>query len=292
MEHAGQNINYLAIHRYAHLFADEPFQNYMAFAADLDERLRAFEGLICAVSLERAIKHEIGIAVDEWAIWRYPVSLRLNLPVTLLLDKNGQARLPMTHTDISPDYLNAINLEDALVTALYLNAFIRHAHSVRIANFAAMPTLMGFDLMHPENPIVPPTIFYPFELYSRTSGQLALDVFWNCETFSGVFKDRSYSGLRILDVAATLDVSQKRLVIYVVNQSETKSMEAIVSLVSGRFEGNVIACIINGPDIKSENSKEKPKNVAPREIVFNASGQSLNFTFEPHSVTALICAIS
>jgi len=36
-------------------------------------------------------------------------------------------------------------LEDALVVALHLNAFIRHAHSVRLANFTSMMTAIGIN---------------------------------------------------------------------------------------------------------------------------------------------------
>ena len=79
------------------------------------------------------------------------------------------------------------------------------------------------------------TIFYPFELYSRTCGQLALDVFWYGETFSGTYKNRAYTGIRTLDVAATLDESRKQLVVYVVNQSEEEAMETTISLASGQF---------------------------------------------------------
>jgi len=44
------------------------------------------------------------------------------------------------------------------------------------------------------------TIFYPFELYSSTCGQTALDVRWDGDTFSG-----GKYALPVLDVSATLD---------------------------------------------------------------------------------------
>ena len=70
LEQAGDRIDYMAIHRYAHPYDDDPFETYMAFAEDFNERLTAYEGLIRAVSLERGIKHAIGIAVDEWGVSR------------------------------------------------------------------------------------------------------------------------------------------------------------------------------------------------------------------------------
>jgi len=184
-----------------------------------------------------------------------------------------------------------INLEDALVTGLYLNAFIRHAYSVRMANFTPMPTLMGRKLTRADRPAVLETIFYPFELYSRTCGKLALNVFWYGDTFSGTYKNRAYSGIRTLNVAATLDEVRKQLVIYVVNQSKEKTMETTISLASGDFTGSVKVSVVNGPDIKAENTEDKPNQVGVRESVIKASGKSLTYTFEPHSVTALVCPV-
>jgi alpha-L-arabinofuranosidase len=95
-----------------------------------------------------------------------------------------------------------------------------------------------------------------------------------------------------LDVAATLDAARKQLVVYVVNQSKDKTMETTIELTSGQFAGNVKVSVVNGPDIKSENTVEKPNQVVTRDSALKVSGKSFIFNFEPHSVTALVCAVS
>ena len=267
LEQAGANIDYMALHRYAHLDNSAQFETFMAFAEDFNQHLSAYEGLIHAVSLERGIRHAVNIAVDEWAVMRMP---------------NREDRVIINY------------LEDALVVALHLNAFIRHARSVRLANFTSMMTAIGINypkLARLDKPVLLNTIFYPFELYSRTCGQLALDVFYSGDTFSGTYLGRIYNGIRTLDVTATLDESCKQLVVYVVNQSKDKAMETIISLISGEFTGNVKASVINGPGIKSENTVEKPYQVMIRETDIKAVGKSFDYTFEPHSITALVCAV-
>ncbi|GAI23137.1 unnamed protein product, partial [marine sediment metagenome] len=169
-------------------------------------------------------------------------------------------------------------------------AFIRHSYSVRLANFT--PTMRSIAPMEirtgfPDE-LVPQTIFYPFELYSRTCGQIALDVFWGGETF----ENSEYTSIRTLDVTATLEESRKQLVVYVVNRSQTEAMETTISLADGQFAGSVQASVVNGPDVKAENTFEKPNQVGTRETTLEASGKSLTYSFEPHSVTALVCAIS
>jgi len=293
LEQAGNQIDYMSIHRYAHPMADDPYETLLAFAEDFNERLSAYEGLIHAVSLERGIRHQIPIAVDEWGMMRLPPRLRRNIPVTLTRDEFGVMRLPADHTDIRHrEDRMIINLEDALVTALYLNAFIRHAYSVRMANFTPMPSFMGMiNPARSDNPVLLPAIFYPFELYRRTCGRLALDVNWNSDTFSGTYKNRAYAGIRTLDVAATLDETRKQLVVYVVNQSKKEAAETTIDLNSGEFAGNIQKSTVDGPDLKAENTAEKPYLIGIEEAVIKASGKSFTHTFQPHSVTTLVCSI-
>jgi alpha-N-arabinofuranosidase len=300
LEQAGDRIDYLAIHRYAEVYDDDPHETFMAFAADYNERLSAYEGLIRAVSLERGIKQVISIAVDEWNVHHFPIgSLRHNpagiSPVNISRDELGIMRPPEDSRDMPRrrDRL-VINLEDALIAGLYLNSFIRHAYSVRMANFTPMMQSIGVNniLAGHDSPVVLQSLFYPSEIYARTCGQLALDVFWNGDTFSGTYEDRRYSGIRTLDVAATLNNTHNQLVVYVVNQSKDEAMETTISLASGEFADNVKVSIINGPDIKSENTIEKPNQVGVKETDLKVSGKSFAYTFEPHSVTALVCSVN
>ena len=89
----------------------------MAFMKDFDEHLTAYDGLIRSVCLERGIKHHIAIAIDEWGVFRHP-------------------RVQRTEKMI-------VNTVDAMMTAQHFNSFIRHAHSVRLANFTGTLTSMG-----------------------------------------------------------------------------------------------------------------------------------------------------
>ena len=267
LEQAGNLIDSMALHWYVGNEKDD-FNGYMTVSELFEERLSSYEGLIRAVCVDQSIRRPISITVDEWG-------MRLR-------------RDP----DSSPRQFHA--LEDALVAAMNLNAFIRHAYSVRMANLTMLTRPMA---IRPDGLILL-TIFYPFELYRRTCGKLALDIFWDGETFSGTYGDnvmatsREFTGVRILDVTATLDKSKKQLVIYVVNRSQKEAMETEISLADGQFTGSIQASVINGPDIKAENTFEKPNQVGTRETALEASGKSFTYSFEPHSVTALVCAIS
>jgi alpha-L-arabinofuranosidase len=49
--------------------------------------------------------------------------------------------------------------------------------------------------------------------------------------------------------------------------------------------------IVNGPDVKAENTFDAPGQVAVRETHLVAAGPAFTYAFEPHSVTALACPL-
>ncbi len=256
LEQASDLIDYMSIHWYVGN-RENDFPAYMALSELIEERLAAYEGLIRAVSLARQIKRHIAIAVDEWNVWY----------------RAGQAE----------QLEEVYNLEDALLTAIQMNAFIRHAAAVRMANLAQVVNVIAPVLTRPDG-LVLQTIFYPFELYSRSCGDRALDVFWEGETFSG----GSYSGVRLLDVAASLSSQAQQLSLFVVNRSADLAVEAELSLSAGSFGSTAKAWVVNGKDIKSTNTFDAPGEVKTREFSLTPKNPSWVCTFEPHSVTCIM----
>ena len=103
-------------------------------------------------------------------------------------------------------------------------------------------------------------ILYPFELYSQHCGSSALAVHWEGDTFEG----GRYSGVRVLDVAATLDARGKRVALFIVNRTQEQPSEVQITLETGRFNGRAEMIVINGADIKSANTFEAPENVTAK----------------------------
>jgi alpha-N-arabinofuranosidase len=265
LEQASDLIDYLSIHWYIGN-ANNDFNGYMAVSELLEKRLSSYEGLIEAIRLERQVKRPVYIAVDEWNVWyrTYPEEVR------------EQMKLEEIY-----------NLEDVLVTGVQLNAFIRHARMVKMANIAQLVNVIAPVFTRPDG-LVLQTIFFPFEVYSRTCGNQALDPYWEGETFSG----GGCNGVRTLDVSATLDEAKKQLAVFIVNRSQSEEMDTVLQLSEGNFKGKVNVYTINGPDIKAENTFATPDKVKIKETSLSAGGREMNYSFEPHSVTALLCDIS
>ncbi len=265
LEHAGDLIDYLAVHWYVGNREDD-FAAYMTLSESFEERLSAYEGLIRAARLASKLERPVHIAVDEWNVM--------------------YRKKDVMHHEI-------YNLEDALVIAMHFNAFIRHAASVRMANLAQIVNCIAPILTRSDD-LVRQTIFYPFELYSRVSGPEALDVHWDGDTFGGGGR----TGVRVLDVSATLDPTGRELAVFAVNRSETEAAEVEIRLADGRFDGPVRIETVTGPDIKAENTFDVPDRVGTTSRTLDAPGagegqgrRTITVTLEPASITAVVAGV-
>ena len=260
IEQAGNLIDYMGLHWYVGNPKDD-FAAYMTVSELIEERLASYEGLIRALRLDNAITRPIYLAVDEWNVWY---------------------RANNEHNQLEEIY----NLEDVLVVALHLNAFIRHADTVKMANIAQIVNVIA-PIFTSADGLFLQTIFYPLELYSRNCGDIALDIGWGGDTFSG----GDHTGVRALDVTATYHPQRREITLYVINRHLSDAQETTIRLIDGEFDGPGELSIINGPNIKAENTFENPHQVITRTEQANMDGKEFTVVFEPHSITALVCNV-
>jgi alpha-L-arabinofuranosidase len=266
LQQAGQLCDYVSIHWYV----GNPkfdYSTYMAVPELLEKRLRQCENVIASVAAEKKLAKVPALAVDEWNVW-------------YRTHPNFGAIASESHLE------EHYNLEDALVNAMQMNLFIRHAATVKMANIAQIVNVIA-PVFTNKKGLFLQTIFYPFEIVSSTCGSQALDVQWEGDTFFSA----DYGAVRSLDVSATVDEKQKQIVIYVVNRNRDQALTTKIETKSGIFKGKVRILTVNGKDVKSENSFEKPEEVVTRESSIKIDGSGFEYSFEPHSFTALVCQI-
>jgi alpha-N-arabinofuranosidase len=236
---------------------ENDYYRYMANSELFEERLTASEGLLAAMASCRKIKRPIWLAVDEWNVW---------------YRAHGAERLEEIY-----------NLEDALMVAMQMNAFIRHARWVKMANLAQVVNVIAPIMTSPEG-LVLQTIFYPFEVYSQNAGDVALDVWWEGDTFQG----GDQAGLRLLDVSGTLNTADGTVSLFVVNRSLDKALETAIQLGEGRVVSASATEVSGGSDPKAANVLGGAEPVGAMTRPLAVSGSTLNVTFAPLSVTALV----
>jgi alpha-N-arabinofuranosidase len=262
LEQAPDHIDYLSIHWYV---GDQghDFDTYMATSELIEDRLTMIESLSRAMTLKREQRTPIPIAVDEWNVW-YRATPDARSP-----EFNG---LEETY-----------DLADALVVAMHFNAFFRHAATVKMANIAQLVNVIAPMITTPDDLLLQ-TTFHPFELYAQAAGDIALDVHWAGDTFTG----GAYTGVRRLDVSATLHEARRELAVFVVNRSLEPS-EATIGVHGVELGGTVTVHTINGPEIGATNTFADRERVSRRETSLEVRDRrSFTHVLEPHSVTGLI----
>jgi alpha-N-arabinofuranosidase len=263
LEEAGDLVDYASIHWYVG-DKDGDSAAYLATSELIEARLQAYEGLMRGLTLGRKPRAPIPLAVDEWNVW---------------YRATGGPTEPSDHP-----LEEVYDLQDALVVAMHLNAFIRHAATVKMANLAQLVNVIAPILTRPGG-ILLQTIYHPYELFSRTTGSVALDAWWDGDTFSG----GSYKGVRTLDVSASLDPDGRRLAVHVVNRHATDALETVVELAGGAFRESVQIETITGPDLKAVNTFDQPDCVVTAtRCVDVTDASSFTCMLPPRSVTGLL----
>ncbi len=247
VEEASTLLDYMAIHWYVGN-RENDFARYMALSELFEDRLSGYAGLMHGLCLAHGLPR-IPLAVDEWNVWYRAYQ----------------------DEQLEEQY----NLEDALVVAMQLNAFLRHADTVKMANIAQIVNVIAPIVTNAEG-LVRQTLYFPFQLYSQWARGDALDLYWEGDTFDG----GSYQGVRVLDVAGSLQ--GRYLALFVVNRSRENSVVELCTTAGDLQIGQLR--IVQGADIKAMNTRYEPEAVT---VVTRKGPSSRYLELEPHSVTVI-----
>ena len=191
----------------------------------------------------------IKIAYDEWNLrnWHHPWHGNLRRGFDL------EAR---RKNDIASTYTMA----DALFSACFLNACLRHADVVDIACFSPIVNTRGAIFVHEEG-IVKRTTYHVLWMYANLLAGNVVPT--EIQTDSLSYENRQ-TGL--LDVVLTRSDDGRRLVYAVVNKSADADAELMLdfSMKEGRQPSRVKATVLSGTSPDDYNDKGR-SSVIPRE---------------------------
>ena len=269
-------VDYIALHMYVGNPNDD-YYNYMATTKFLEERTSVVRGMIEEVmhKADRGDKPPIYIAWDEYNAWYRTVPIGLSDAGDRLLEER-------------------YNLEDALVVAGFLNAFVRNADIVKMANMAQLVNVIA-PIFAEENGIFLQTTYFPLQLFANNVFGTSLDVFVDCETYDTpeFFLMVSADGapttkqdsVPYLDVSAAYNNGE--VIICVVNRHKEKAISTDIISQTGEFSSSFEVYEVNGPDIKAQNDfvNQLVKTVEQPKI--KAKGNQLKYSFPPHSFSML-----
>ncbi len=269
IEGLASHIDYYSLHIYTG--SDDYYSNVLAPAL-ADFALRTCQGMIERVRYNQQIEHPIHIAYDEWNVW-----FRKRSPESMLEER--------------------YTLSDALAVSAYLNTFIRHSDSVKMANLAQLVNVIA-PLVTNKEGLFLQTIYFPLRLYAEQMQEIALDIHVESELAPLTPQnEQSAWGQKIarlgpfqqLDAVATVNPDGTTLTLAVINRDLEKPHETSIQFTDPTILNRVVAYEVNGPEPESQNSFAEPAVVTVQERSFeaNLNGQTLTYTFPAHSLTVL-----
>ncbi len=245
---------YLGIHMYTG-DPNHAYEEYMGSGVAIERYIAAVRGMIDAATYSVPDGNRMAIAFDEWNSWFSP-------------------------GDGVPD--ERYTLSDALVVAMYLNAFLRHADVVRMANLAQLVNVIPAIFTSPEG-IFLQTIFYPLELYTLENGTHSLDAHLECESVAA----GSHGDVPVLDVSASYSPSESTVTINAVNRHRSDEVDAALEVGDARFDGAGTVFEITGEDVLAYNDFGADDAVATTSRPTEGSNDVLGLTLKPRSVTVV-----
>ncbi len=229
------------------------------YAALLKETLR-MEDLI---RLQGAImdkydpQKKVSLAVDEWGSWLAPTQ------------------------GTNPGFLEQQNSQrDAVIAALTIDNFARHADRVRLANIAQMINVLQAMILTDGSKMILTPTYHVFRMYvpfhDATSVPVSFDP--GAYTYGNINMPR-------VDAIAARDADGK-LWVAVTNIDPARPVN--VEIVSD--QGKVAAAsgqTLTAPKIDSVNTFDAPATVEPKPVVTKISGGKLGLELAPASVTVV-----
>ncbi len=200
---------------------------------------------------------KVALVVDEWGAWYAP--------------------LPGSN----PGFLVQQNsLRDAVLAALNLNIFARHADRVRGSNIAQMVNVLQAMIMTDKEKMVLTPTYYVFKMYTPFQDATFVPVTFN----SGTYTHGDISLPRTDAIAAK--GKDGKLWVEITNLDPNETVEVELNLV-GTSAKAASGETLTAPKVDSINTFDAPNTVVPKPISAKAQGGKLTLKLEPKSVSVV-----
>ena len=270
LERLGTLADYVSLHRYVGNPDDEP-RDYLALSNSIDQQIEAVDACCRYVTERLRLRRRALLCFDEWNVW-YRARGGTH--------SDGQGRFA------PPLIEERYNLEDALVLAMFLMSFIRHADCVKIANLAQLVNVIA-PLLTRGDDLLRQSIFHAFRMISTRRDGIAL----RAAIDGPSYVSERYGEAKYLDQAAILDAQE--LHVFAINRALNQPMELVIDLADCDIKQVANAEILCADDLKAENTFERPDVV--RAEPFDAwridgTGRA-STSLPPHSLVATTFAL-
>ncbi|MEO5772862.1 MAG: alpha-L-arabinofuranosidase C-terminal domain-containing protein [Sphingomicrobium sp.] len=257
------DIEALSLHFYAtggwppHLpstgFDEKDYAALVKDAIAMDDVIKKYSAIMDKYDPQK----KVALAVDEWGAWLAPTP---GSDAGGLVQQNSQ--------------------RDAVLAALSINVFARHADRVRMANIAQMINVLQAMILTDQDKILLTPTYHVFHMYvpfqDATVVPLAFD--------AGTYTTNGITLPRVDAVAARDKAGKVWLAVTNIDpNSPAKLSVSLAGVKATRASGQTLSA----PKVNSVNTFDAPNAVAPKALSAKVEGGTLTITVAPASVTVL-----
>jgi alpha-N-arabinofuranosidase len=254
LEVCWDDIEFISAHRYSKNSEDDT-PGFLAEGVVIDSILDDYAGLIAYVKGVKKSSHDVHVSFDEWNVW--------------YREYDGKNRDGRWH--VGPEQLEEVyNLEDALVCAQYMNAFIRRADLVKVACLSQIVNVIAAVVTSPTGTLKQ-SIYYPFAMYSAAATGVSLTPVVDAPQYDA----SDCHDVPYLDASASYDPETGTAAAFLVNRSVDESVRIRIDIADRDVTSPGNVQIISGDDTKMGNTWDNPNAVAPHASKAQIDGRVL-----------------
>ena len=257
------DINGLSMHSYTVVkwppsyastgFGETEYSQILKSTLEMDDLINKHSAIMDKYDPQK----KVALIVDEWGAWYAP--------------------LPGSN----PGFLVQQNsLRDAVLAALNLNIFARHADRVRGSNIAQMINVLQAMIMTDKDKMVLTPTYYVFKMYVPFQDSTFVPVTFN----AGTYTHGDISLPRVDAIAAK--GKDGKLWVEITNLDPNESVDVELNLVGTNAKG-ASGETLTAPKVDSINTFDAPNTVVPKPISAKTQGGKLTLKLEPKSVSVI-----
>jgi alpha-N-arabinofuranosidase len=257
------DINGLSMHSYTVVkwppsyasvgFGENEYSQILKSTREMEDLISKHSAIMDKYDPEK----KVSLVVDEWGGWYAPLP---GSTPGFLIQQNSQ--------------------RDAILAALNLNIFARHADRVRMANIAQMINVLQAMIMTDKEKMVLTPTYYVYKMYVPFQDSTLVSVTFDAGTYA-----HGDISLPRVDAIAAKDTTGK-LWLAITNIDPNEPVEIEASL-AGLTPRSAAGETLSAPKVDSVNTFGAPNTVAPRPISARVQGGKLALKLEPKSVTVI-----